>query len=180
MIFNSDVLIGTIILIIGLGYWSISVVENNNVYVDAVQNEYLFDKGISTMESLATSGKLQDAVLLYYFDNGDEIMENKAIKLLNESINLSSYKLEINGTTILSKNYNDNLNKSIYVVGIVELNRSEGWYVIYGDDNEIHISNERYTDFQNAQMAYINERYDMPVYYSKGVKSLKVKLYVEG
>jgi len=177
MIFDSDLLIGTIILMVGMGYWTVSLADHNDIYMDAVQNEYQFDKGISTMELLASSGMLQDAVLLYYFDSGDGAMKNKAIQLLNESIRLNNYKLQIDNNTILSKNFNGS--SSYYIIATVALNRSEGWYVIYGNDNDVNISNERYVDYSEASNAY-NTDIKMPVYYSKNTTSSKIKLYIGG
>ncbi|AEH07320.1 hypothetical protein [Methanothermococcus okinawensis] len=180
MIFDSDLVIGTIILIIGMGYWSVSVVEHNNVYVDAVKNEYQFDKAVSTMDNLASSGVLQDAVLLYYFDNGSGALKNESAKLLNESIHLNNYKLQIDNNTILSKNFNGS--SSCYVIATLTLNRSEGWYVIYGDENNIHISNERYIDYSDAIHAqpYTQYKLHMPVYYSRNTGISTVKLYIRG
>ncbi|ABR56434.1 hypothetical protein [Methanococcus aeolicus] len=177
MIFDSDVLIGTIILMIGMGYWTVSLTEHNDVYMGAVQNEYQFDKGISTMELLASSGVLQDAVLLYYFDEENGALKNKSIQLLNESIRLNNYKLQIDNNTILSKNFNGS--SSYYIIATVTLNRSEGWYVIYGDENDINISNKRYIDYSDAISKY-NTNIRMPVYYSKNTTSSKVKLYIGG
>ncbi len=183
MIFNSDLLVGTIILIAGLGFWAISMTEHNNVYVDAVSQEYLLDKGISTMDTLVSSGKLQDAVLLYYLDNGDGNFKNMSANLLRESIPLKKYKVVIDNYTLIDNNLSDS--PSYMVIATLTLNRSEGWYVIYGNSSEIHFSNERYIDYDealnNARNTYAQGcNIIMPVYYSKNQKISKVKLYVGG
>jgi len=171
MIFDSDLIVGTIILVIGMGYWSLSMTEHNNLYVDAVKTDYMFDKGISTMELLSEDGTLQNAVLLYYLGQ-----ENASKKLLMDRIPLKNYSLEIDGHTIINKL--DTNSSSLYVLAVLTLNRSEGWYVIYGDDNMVSISDERYIDYDDAKEVYRNYDIDMPVYRSRDINSSKVKLYI--
>lgn len=172
MIFDSDLVIGTLILIIGMGYWSLSITEHNNNYVDAVKADYMFDKGVSTMEHLTEDGTLQNAVLLYYFGQ-----KNASKKILMDRISLKNYSLEIDGHMLIHKS-DINPSSTLYILAILTLNRSEGWYVIYGDDNEVCISDERYIDYDEGQNKYANYDIDMPVYLSKNISGSKVKLYI--
>ncbi|XRO77798.1 hypothetical protein ACO3VM_04570 [Methanocaldococcus sp. 10A] len=174
MINSLDLAIGTTILLIGMAYWTTSVIEHNNNYVDAVKSEYLFDKGISTMEKLSQDGTLQDAVLLYYFNKSDE-----AKKLLEENIPLDNYMIYIDDNLLI--NYSNSPTKNyVVVIAVLTLNRSEGWYVIYGNSSEIHISDRRFMSYEEAYNKYNNYTIDMPVYLSKSITSSKVKLYVMG
>ena len=173
MINSLDLVIGTTILIIGMAYWSVSILEHNNNYVDAVKADYLFDKGIKTMEHLSEDGTLQNAVLLYYFGK-----VNESKKLLEENIPLNNnYVLYIDNHLLINKT-TKNYNNTIYVLTVLTLNRSEGWYVIYGDENNIDISNERYLDYDEAFSHYENYSIDMPVYLSKNVTTSRVKLII--
>jgi hypothetical protein len=172
MIFDSDLVIGAIILIVGMGYWSLSMTEHNNNYVDAVKADYMFDKGITTMEHLSEDGTLQNAVLLYYFGQ-----ENASKKLLMDRIPLKNYSLEIDGHMVINK-LNINSSSSLYVLAVLTLNRSEGWYVIYGNDSSVSISTERYIDYDDGKSKYANYDIDMPVYLSKDIKGSKIKLYL--
>ncbi|ENN96532.1 hypothetical protein J422_01925 [Methanocaldococcus villosus KIN24-T80] len=177
MIFDYDLIIATIILIVGLGMWSVSLVEHNNVYLDAVKNEYKIDKGLSTMETLIKSGVLQDFVILYSFN--DTEIKRKAIMLLNNSIPLDSYRLEINNETIIEKNFNSS---NTYIIATLILNRSEGWYIIYGNDTYIDILDKRFPDYMIAKEyaeKQLNYPILMPVYYSKNISSVIVKLYIK-
>ncbi len=174
MIFDSDLVIGTIILIVGMGYWSISVSEHNGVYMNAVKSDYMFDRGISTMEQLSEDGTLQNAVLLYYFGQ-----VNASKKLLMDRIPLKNYSLEIDGHMLINR-LNISSSNSLYVIAVLTLNRSEGWYVIYGNESSVSISNERYIDYDDGKEKYANYDIDMPVYLSKSINSSKVKLYVGG
>ena len=173
MINSIDLAIGTAILLIGMAYWTVSIVEHNNNYVDAVKTDYIFDKGISVMEHLSEDGTLQNAVLLYYFNR-----TNDSRNLLKERIPLKNYRLYIDGNLLIDNTNGFNVNNSIYVLSILTINRSEGWYAIYGDKNDINISNERYLDYDEAFNAYKNYEIDMPVYLSKNITSSKVELYI--
>ena len=175
MINSIDLAIGTAILLIGMAYWTVSIVEHNNNYVDIVKSDYIFDKGISIMEHLSEDGTLQDAVLLYYFNRSDE-----AKKLLEERIPLKHYLLYIDKNLLINKSNGVNNNSSVYVLAILTLNRSEGWYIIYGDENFIKISKERFLDYDNAYNYpnYTNYDIHMPVYLSKNISSSRVELYI--
>jgi len=175
MINSIDLAIGTTILLIGMAYWTVSIVEHNNNYVDMVKSDYIFDKGISIMEHLSEDGTLQDAVLLYYFNK-----TNEAKKLLEERIPLKYYKLYIDGNLLINNTNEAYNNNSIYVLAVLTLNRSEGWYVIYGDENNISISDERFEDYDTAYNCptYRNNPIHMPVYLSKNITSSRVELYI--
>ena len=175
MINSIDLAIGTTILLIGMAYWTVSIVEHNNNYVDMVKSDYIFDKGISIMEHLSEDGTLQDAVLLYYFNK-----TNEAKKLLEERIPLKYYKLYIDGNLLINNTNEAYNNNSIYVLAVLTLNRSEGWYVIYGDENNINISDERFRDYDEAYnyWEYKNNPIHMPVYLSKNITSSRVELYI--
>ncbi|CAB3289481.1 conserved protein of unknown function [Methanocaldococcus lauensis] len=176
MINSIDLAIGTTILIIGMAYWTISITDHNNNYVDMVKADYIFDRGIKTMEHLSEDGTLQNAVLLYYFNK-----TNESKKLLEEKIPLKNYQLYIDGHLLI--NHTDgtyNKNNSIYVLAVLTLNRSEGWYVIYGSDDFINISNERFLDYDEAYnfQRYVNYPIHMPVYLSRNINSSRVELYL--
>ncbi|AIJ06357.1 hypothetical protein JH146_1515 [Methanocaldococcus bathoardescens] len=175
MINSIDLAIGTVILLIGMAYWTVSIVEHNNNYVDMVKTDYIFDKGISIMEHLSEDGTLENAVLLYYFGR-----VNESKKLLEDRIPLKYYKLYIDGNLLINNANGVYENNSVYVLAILTLNRSEGWYVIYGDENNINISNERFLDYDEAYAAYMDFEIHMPVYLSKNITSSRVELYILG
>ncbi len=171
MINSIDLTIGTAILLIGMAYWTVSIVEHNNNYVDAVKTDYLFDKGISVMESMVKDGTLQDIVLLYYFNNTEYAKE-----LVKQRIPFKKYKFEIDGNVLID-NLN-NPNRTICVIAVLTLNRTEGWYVIYGNSSEIKISNKRFIDWLEAYNRYSSYEIDTPVYLSRNITSSEVKLYL--
>ncbi|AAB99486.1 TPA: hypothetical protein HA335_06270 [Methanocaldococcus jannaschii] len=177
MINSVDLAIGTAILLIGMAYWTVSIVEHNNNYVDIVKSDYIFDKGISTMEHLSEDGTLQDAVLLYYFDR-----VNDSKKLLEERIPLKHYLLYIDNNLLINKSNGVNNSNSVYILTVLTLNRSEGWYVIYGNEDFVNISKERFLDYDDAYnyLKYRNYDIHMPVYLSKNVSSSRVELYILG
>ncbi|ADC69650.1 conserved hypothetical protein [Methanocaldococcus sp. FS406-22] len=174
MINSIDLAIGTAILLIGMAYWTVSVVEHNNNYVDIIKSDYVFDKGISTMEHLSEDGTLQDAVLLYYFNK-----TNEAKELLEERIPFKNYLLYIDNHLLINKSAGEN-HKDVYILAVLTLNRSEGWYVIYGNENDINISKERFMDYDEAYnyQKYVNYEIHMPVYLSKNITSSRVELYI--
>ncbi|ACX73359.1 conserved hypothetical protein [Methanocaldococcus vulcanius M7] len=174
MINSIDLAIGTAILLVGMAYWTVSITEHNNNYVNIVKEDYIFDKGISAMEELSNDGTLQDAVLLYYFGKKDE-----AKKLIESKLPFHHYLLYIDNNLLINKS-GGNISSNLYVLAILTLNRSEGWYVIYGDENSINISKDRFLDYTDAYNCptYINYKIHMPVYLSRNITSSKVKLYL--
>ncbi|WP_456471581.1 hypothetical protein [Methanocaldococcus sp.] len=173
MMNSIDLTLGTFILLIGLAYWTTTMVDYNNNYVDMVKQDYKFSLAINTMESLIKSGTLEDAVILYYANKTDSCIE-----LLNQSIPLSNYSLYIDNNLIISKGLN--LNSSIYVVSTLTINRSVGWYVLYGNNkDDLKISDERFLSYEEAYNRYSNFAIDMPIYLSKPINSVKVKLVIQ-
>ncbi|ACV25030.1 hypothetical protein [Methanocaldococcus fervens] len=175
MINTIDLVIGTAILLIGMAYWTVSVVEHNNNYVDAIKTDYIFDKGLATMEHLSEDGTLENTVLLYYFNRTDE-----AKKLLEDRIPLKHYELYIDENLLINKS--GSYNNTVEVLVILTLNRKEGWYVIYGDENSIDISDKRFLDWNEAYNCQDYKQYKihLPVYLSRNITSSKVKLRVFG
>ncbi len=173
MINSIDLTIGTAILLIGVAYWTVSIAEHNNNYVDVVKSDYIFSKGIETMEYLSKDGTLENAVLLYYFNKTEE-----SKKLLEDKIPFNNYVLYIDDNVLINKS--NGVNNSVYVLAILTLNRSEGWYVMYGNDTFINISGERFMDWDEAfnYQNYANYPIHMPVYLSRNITTSKVKLYI--
>ncbi|WP_423792494.1 hypothetical protein ACPB8Q_07160 [Methanocaldococcus indicus] len=170
MINSIDIFLGTIILLIGFTYWSINLSEYNNNYVYSVKEDYKLSKAIETLKTLADDGTLENAVLLYYFGE-----VNTSKHLLEEKINLDRYMVKIDGHMLINKSYVNNGDR--YVVAVLVLNRSEGWYVIYGNYSTIKISKNRYLDFDEALNEYSNYTIHMPVYLSKNISVSRVVLY---
>ncbi|WP_456420143.1 hypothetical protein [Methanocaldococcus infernus] len=166
-----DIIIGTIILLIGLSYWTVSVVQYNNNYIEMVKSDYILSKGINTLEKLCEDGTLEKAILLYYFGK-----VNESKRLLESNIPLSHYLLYIDDNLIINKS--GNFNNSYYVLAILAINRSEGWYVIYGNSTNIEISDDRFLSYNEAYREYLNYPIDMPVYLSRSIGTVKVKLVV--
>ena len=58
MIFDSDILVAVIILIVGMGYFTLSMVEHTDGYVDAVKMNILYDRASDQLKSLVSDGTL--------------------------------------------------------------------------------------------------------------------------
>lgn len=90
-------------------------------------------------------------------------------KLLEERIPLKHYLLYIDNNLLINKSNGVNNSNSVYILTVLTLNRSEGWYVIYGNEDFVNISKERFLDYDDAYnyLKYRNYDIHMPVYLSK-------------
>ena len=162
MIFDSDLLVAVIVIIVGMGFFTSSMVEHTNNYADAVKTNILYDKVVYQLKSLISDGTLETAVLLLN-NNNSSIAEN----VLKNRINLKNYELKIGNYTLISHG-NLNNTKTIMVSTTILMNRTEGWYGIYGNDSELHITNEHFISESEAYN-YLN-KYDNTTYpYKKAI-----------
>ncbi len=168
MINTIDLFLGITILLVGFSYWTITLVEHNQNYYSVVKEDYKLTKAINTMKYLAENGILDNTVLLYYLN------KDMAKNYLEKNINLSNYMVVIDGNVLINHSYNGG---NTYVIAIVTLNKTEGWYVIYGNDN-LKISEDRYLSFEEAYNSYKTYKTDMPVYLVRNISSSRVELYV--
>ncbi|WP_421077357.1 hypothetical protein Mjas_06450 [Methanothermococcus sp. Ax23] len=154
MIFDSDILIAVIIIIVGMGFFTSSMVEHTNNYADAVKTNILYDKVVYQLKSLISDGTLETAVLLLNTNNSDI-----AKSVLKNKIGLKNYELKIGNYPIIPPQGDLNSTKTIMVSATILMNRTEGWYGIYGNDDELHITN-KYFISENETYNYLNTYYN--------------------
>ncbi|MBW9223819.1 hypothetical protein KKP90_04485 [Methanothermococcus sp. SCGC AD-155-E23] len=133
MIFDNDILLGVIILIVGMGFFTLSMVEHTDSYADAVKTSILYDKASDQLKFLVSDGTLESAILL--INNG---YGSQAEEVLRNRIDLEDYIIVIGNYTISQGDLND---KDIVVVStVIVLNRTEGWYGVYGDERTLRLT----------------------------------------
>jgi len=172
MIFDWDVIIAVIIIIVGMGYFTLSMVEHTNSYVDAVKTNILYDKASDQLKFLVSDGTLESAILL--MNNG---YKSIAEEVLKNRINLDNYIL------IIGKNYTiseGNLsNKNIVIVStVIIMNRTEGWYGVYGDNNSLHITDKHFLNEEEVY-EYLNQypySYKKAIYYFRSSTPINITL----
>ena len=151
MIFDSDVLIAVIILIVGMGYFTMSMVEHTNNYADTVGTNILYDRASDQLKSLVSDGTLESAILLINNNHGsmaEEVLDNRII--------LENYNLSVGNYSISKGNLS---NRDIVMASVVVvMNRTEGWYGIYGDSTTLHITDRHFLS-ENEAYSYLNNHY---------------------
>ncbi|HIQ39274.1 MAG TPA: hypothetical protein EYH53_04630 [Methanothermococcus okinawensis] len=178
MIFDSDILIGVIILIVGMGYFTLSIVEHTNSYVDVVKTNILYDKASDQLKSLVSDGTLESAILL--INNGYGPM---AEELLKNRINLDHYILSI-GNYIISEGNLNNMD-TVIVSTIVVMNRTEGWYGVYGNESYLNITDEYFLSEDEAYNhlslpKYSQYPYKRAIYYFRSSSPINITLICGG
>ena len=177
MIFDSDILIATIVLIVGMGYFTVSMVEHTDSYADAVRLNILYDRASDQLKSLVSDGTLESAILL--INNGYGSMAEEVLK---NRINLENYRLSIGNYTI-SRGYLDNKDK-VVVSTLLVMNRTEGWYGIYGDNTTLYITDRHFLSEDEAynylNNHYPNYLYKRVIYYFNSSSPIEVTLIYGG
>ncbi|AXI25404.1 hypothetical protein CFE53_04365 [Methanofervidicoccus sp. A16] len=177
MIFDSDILIGVIILIVGMGFFTLSMVEHTDSYVDAVRTNILYDKASAQLKSLVSDGTLESAILL--INNGYESM---AKEVLENRIDVDNYVLTIGNYTISEGNLN-NID-TVIVSTVIVINRTEGWYGIYGDSNSLNITEKHFLS-EEETYNYLNQHnynypYKRAIYYFRSNRPINITLICGG
>ena len=175
MIFNSDVLIAVIILIVGMGFFTMSMVEHTDNYADAVRTNILYDRASDQLKSLVSDGTLESAILLINNNHG-----NMAEEVLKNRIILDNYNLSIGNYSISEGNLS---NKDIVMASaVVVMNRTEGWYGIYGDGNSLHITNKHFLSEDDVYdyLNNFNYPYKRAIYYFNSSSPIEVTLIYGG
>jgi len=175
MIFDSDIVIGMIILIVGMGFFTLSMVEHTDSYTDAVKTNILYDKASDQLKSIISDGTMESAIILIncgYEHIAEEVLRNR--------INLENYNLSIGNYTISKGDLSD---KDIVVVStVVIINRTEGWYGVYGDQNTLHIT-DKYFLSEDEAYNYLNQ-YQHPfkraIYYFRSSDPINITLICGG
>jgi len=175
MIFDSDVMLGVIILIVGMGFFTLSMEEHIGSYTEAVRMNILYDKASDQLKSLVSDGTLESAILL--INNGyGHIAEN----ILKNRIDLDNYILRIGGYYISE---GDLSNKDLVIVStVVVLNRTEGWYGIYGNNTTLHLTDRHFLS-ENETYDYLNNfKYPLKraIYYVRSSDPINITLIYGG
>jgi len=176
MIFDSDIVIGVIILIVGMGFFTLSMVEHTDSYADAVKTSILYDKASFQLKSLVSDGTLESAILL--INNGYGSMAEKVLK---NRIDLKNYKLRIGNYTISKGNLSD---KDIVIVStVIIINRTEGWYGVYGNESTLHITDKYFLseeEVYNYLNSYSNTPFKRAIYYFRSYDPINITLICGG
>jgi len=177
MIFDSDIVIGVIILIVGMGFFTLSMVEHTDSYADAVRTNILYDKASFQLKSLVSDGTLESAILLInsgYGSIAEEVLKNR--------IDLENYNLNIGDYTISEGNLSD---KDIVIVStVIVMNRTEGWYGVYGNQNTLHITDEYFLSEEEVY-SHLNDEYSQypykrAIYYFRSSSPINITLIYGG
>jgi len=175
MIFDSDIVIGMIILIVGMGFFTLSMVEHTDSYADAVKTNILYDKASDQLKSLVSDGTLESAIILIncgYGSIAEEVLRNR--------ISLENYELQIGNYIISEGNLS---NKNIVIVStVIAINRTEGWYGVYGDNTTLYITDEYFLSEDEAYN-YLHQ-YQHPfkraIYYFRSSDPINITLIYGG
>ncbi|AEF96508.1 hypothetical protein [Methanotorris igneus] len=176
MIFDSDIVIAVIVLLVGLSFYAASLSEHVHSYTSAVKTNILYDKASHTLLDLVSDGTLESCIILY-----NNECEDIANNILRNRINFKNYELTIGNITIKEGSPTGN---EVVVSSTILLNRTEGWYGIYGNETKLNITQEYFLS-ESAAMQYLNETYNNSTfkrafYYFNTSKPIEVKLKVYG
>jgi len=177
MIFDTDILLGVLILIVGMGFFTLSMVEHIDNYAHAVKMNILYDKASDRLKSLVSDGTLESAILLINSGYGyiaEEVLKNR--------IDLENYNLSIGDYCIIEGNLS---NKNVIIVStIVVLNRTEGWYGVYGDQSALHITDKYFLSEEEAYnyvLTYYSQYpFKRAIYYFRSSSPINVTLICGG
>ena len=175
MILNSELLLSIIILTVGLAFFTSSMVEHVDGYKDALSTDMIYDKANYQLKSLIGDGTIEACILLMNNDNN-----SIARTIIRNRIPYDNYQLKIGDYTINSATLDTN--KTYIVVStVIMMNRTEGWYGVYGNNTEIHLMDKYFLSYEDA-LNYMNNNapyntydYKKPVYYFNNSKPITVK-----
>jgi hypothetical protein len=177
MIFNSELLLSAIILIVGMAFFTSSMVEHVDGYKDALSTDIVYGKANYQLKSLIGDGTIEACILL--MNNGDD---NIAKTIIKNRIPYDNYQLKIGNYTINGSPILDTNKTYIVASAVIMMNRTEGWYGVYGDNTEIHLMDDKYflsyedaLDYMNTTAPYNTYDYKKPVYYFKSSEPITVK-----
>ncbi|HIP90753.1 MAG TPA: hypothetical protein EYH21_00405 [Methanothermococcus okinawensis] len=175
MIFDNDILFGIIILIVGMGFFTLSMVEHTDSYADAVKTSILYDKASDQLKSIVSDGTVESAILL--INNG---YESKVEEVLKNRIDLKNYRIVIGDYTISQGDLND---KDIVVVStVIVLNRTEGWYGVYGNEKTLRLTDRCFLSEEEVY-SYLggnSHSFVRAIYYFKSSTPINVSLICGG
>jgi len=177
MIFDSDVVLAVIILIVGMGFLTISMVEHTEDYADAVKTNILYDKASDRLKALVSDGTLESAILLIncgYGSTAEEVLKNR--------MDLENYILHIGNYTISEGNLQD---KDLVIVStVMVMNRTEGWYGVYGNQKSLHITDKYFLSEEEAYNYLITYYSGYPfkraIYYFRSNTPINITLIYGG
>ncbi|WP_292460296.1 hypothetical protein [Methanothermococcus sp.] len=162
MIFDSDLLIAVIIIIVGMGFFTSSMIEHTNNYEDTVKTNIMYDKVVYQLKSLISDGTIETAILL--INNNNSAI---AVSILKNRIGFKNYELKIGNYAISQGNLTGS--KTIMASTTILMNRTEGWYGVYGNDNGLYLTNKHFIS-ENETYNYLNNHYDNTTYpYRKAI-----------
>jgi len=177
MIFDSDVVLGVIILIFGMGFLTLSMVEHTESYADTVRSSILYDKASDQLKALVSDGTLESAILLLnhgYRSMAEEVLKNR--------IDLENYELHIGDYTISEGNLQG---KNLVIVStVIVMNRTEGWYGVYGNQSSLHITDKYFLSEEEAYnylLTYCSQSpFKRAIYYFRSSSPINVTLIYGG
>ena len=175
MIFDSELLLSTIILTVGLAFFTSSMVEHVDGYKDALSTDMVYDKANYQLKSLISDGTIEACILL--MNNGNDSI---AETIIRNRIPYNNYQVKIGSYTINSTTLNTN-KTYIVVSSVIMMNRTEGWYGVYGNNTEIYLMDKYFLSYEDSlnymsnNAPYNNYEYKNPVYYFNNSKPITVK-----
>lgn len=182
MLFDSDLVAAVLIMLVGMAFFTSSMVGHTDNYMDAIKTNILHDKVTYQLKTLVTDGTLETAILLMNNNNADV-----AEKVIKNRIRFRNYNLTIGNYSINGTNTNEGINTSNFVLvsAVILMNRTEGWYGVYGDDNELKITDKHFISEEDAynhlkKDIYRSYHYKKAIFYFKNNTPIKVTLKVYG
>ncbi len=175
MLFDSDLLLSTIILIVGLAFFTTSMVGHIDGYKDALSTSVIYDKANHQLKSLIDDGTIEACILLIN-NNETPIAES----IIRNRIPYNNYQLKI-GNYVINSTKLDTNKAYVMVSTVIIMNRTEGWYGVYGNNDEIYLMNKHFISYNEA-LEYMDNnapyniyRYRKPVYYFDSSKPITVE-----
>ena len=172
MIFSSDAVIASLIILVGLAFFTSSMVGHTDVYKDALKTSMLYDKASYQLKSLVSDGTIEICILLIN-NNKTKLAED----IVRNKIPYDNYQLIIGSYTINSTSLNISKNFAI-ASAVIIMNRTEGWYGIYGNNTKMQITDEYFMTY-NESLENLNDNYNYPykkpIYYFNSSNPIVVK-----
>ncbi|EHP86570.1 hypothetical protein [Methanotorris formicicus] len=174
MLFDSDIVIAVVVILVGIGFFASSMVGHTDAYKDALETGILYDKVNYQLKSLVDDGTIEVAILLLNNNRA-----NLAEEIIKNRIKFKNYNLTIGNYSISNGNTNGD-----YVLAstVVLMNRTEGWYGIYEDGGTLKITDKYFMSEEEA-LNYLNlnkNNKGIAIYYFKSSVPIKVSLKVYG
>lgn len=183
MLFDSDLVVAILIILVGMAFFTSSMVEHTDNYMDAIKTNILHDKVTNQLKTLVTDGTIKTAILLINNNNTDV-----AEKVIKNRIRFRNYNLTIGNCSISEISGDINHSNFVLVSAVILMNRTDGWYGVYGNDNELKITDEHFISEEETYKYLSNDNifpndtypYKKAIFYFKNNTPIKVTLKVYG